>query len=49
MYHYEGQVDLALKNGKNVQNTFLLKNSQKDGKYDFNFKVNIFNSFLFII
>ncbi|KAL0810218.1 hypothetical protein ABMA28_011000 [Loxostege sticticalis] len=41
MYHYEGQVDLALKNGKNVQNTFLLKNSQKDGKYDFNFKSDV--------
>ncbi|XP_063834944.1 apolipophorins isoform X2 [Ostrinia nubilalis] len=41
LYHYEGQVDLALKNGKNLQNQFILKNSPKDDKYNFYFKSDL--------
>lgn len=39
VYHYEGQMDLSLKDGKQLQNTFLLKNNPKGDQLNFNFKV----------
>ncbi|KAI8425854.1 hypothetical protein MSG28_011618 [Choristoneura fumiferana] len=32
VYHYEGQLDLSLKDGKNLQNTFFVKNSLEGEK-----------------
>lgn len=39
IYDYEGQVELNLKDGKNLVNTFIFKNQPQGEKFKFDFKV----------
>lgn len=40
--NYEGQLSLKLKDGKNLENTFTLKNAPEGDKLKFDFKVCLF-------
>lgn len=44
--NYEGQVELKLKDGKNLLNTFSLKNNPEGDKFKFDFKYDVTGNLL---